>query len=134
MNPYRVCILIVGFGVATCMVNVSSAHMIFKKTMEKKLTNLKVNCLACHVKGKPKTERNELGELFHKEFAEKNFSQRHKDIEDRDERKKFEKEEMAPAFLEALERVKKLETDDGQKYGELIEDAKLDGLKVKSSG
>ncbi len=128
-----------GFGVALCALtlmtwssvgNQATAHGIFKKTLEKKHTNLRVTCNMCHVKGEAKTERNPFGKMFYEQFKGKDLSARWEAVEG-DDRKQFENEVMAPAFLEALKVVNDRETKEGVKYGELIPNGKIDGSKLK---
>ena len=70
--------------------------------------------------------------MFFKEFADKDFSKRWNDLEDdKEARKKLEKEEMAPAFTEALKEIGDKENDDGEKYIDLIKAGKIEGTKLK---
>lgn len=111
-----------------------SAHSIFKKTLEKEVEGLKVTCFACHVKKKPKSERNEFGELFFKEFEGKEFTKKWEELkEDKDAQKAFESDEMAPAFVKALETIGEMETEEGDKYADLIAQGKIEGTKLKKT-
>jgi len=108
------------------------AHGIFKKTLEKEVEGLRVTCYACHVKKEPKTVRNEFGELFYQEFKEEEFSKRWDELEqDREARKEFENEEMAPAFRKAMKKIGEKETEEGEKYIDLIKAGKIEGTKLK---
>jgi len=110
----------------------SSGHGIFKKTLEKQVEGLKVTCFACHVKKKPKSERNKFGQLFMNEFDGEDFTAKWKALEDDKEgRDKFELEKMKPAFLEAFKTIGKKENEDGEKYAELIAEGKIKGTKLK---
>lgn len=108
------------------------AHGIFKKTLEKKYKDqgLKVTCNMCHVPKEGKEKRNEFGEMFFKILKEKDLSAQWDALKGA-ERKEFEDDVMAPAFLEALKEVAEKETDEGEKYGELIEGGKIEGSKLK---
>ncbi|MEZ6096781.1 MAG: hypothetical protein R3C03_21580 [Pirellulaceae bacterium] len=49
-------------------------HTVFKKVMQKKYSELRVSCEACHVKGKPKTERNEFGQKFFEQLKDQELT------------------------------------------------------------
>ena len=86
--------------------------MAFKKQVQKKYPGMKVNCNACHVKGKPKTERNDFGKLFAKELKASNptLTEEWKSKKGA-VKKKYESKTMVPAFDKALAKVKKLTND-----------------------
>ncbi len=109
----------------------SQAHMTFKKELTKKYEGMKVSCDACHVKGKPKTERNEFGKLFHKEFKDKKITENFKKL-DRDGKKQYEKEVMVPEFKKALEKIKKMKKKDTEMtFDELIKAGEIAGISKK---
>ena len=118
MKPILLGLIAAGsFMLATANVQ---AHVTFKKELAKKYPGMKVSCNACHVKDKPKTERNEFGKLLYEEFKDKKLTADFKSKKGED-RKKFEKDVMIPAFTKALEKVKKLKPKDNEKtYDELI--------------
>ena len=97
--------LIAGLVIAV-VATPAAGHGIFKKTLEKKYKpeGLRVTCNMCHVKGEEKTERNEVGQVFFKEFEGMDLSAQWDAVEG-DERKKLETEVMAPAFLKALDKI-----------------------------
>lgn len=115
----------------------SDAHGIFKKHLEAKYTNdsskLLVTCNACHVKGKPKTERTQLGQLFATEFEGMDLSKKWESYEDDlDAREKFELETMVPAFVEAYKKVGEMELKKGEgKIKDLFPSGGIDQTKVK---
>jgi hypothetical protein len=87
-----------------------TGHGIFKKTLEKKYKEegLRVTCNMCHVKGEPKTERNEVGKTFFEQLKGQDLSARWDAVEG-DQRKELENDVMAPAFLKALDTIYELE-------------------------
>ena len=110
----------------------ASAHMAFKKELSKKYSDMKVTCNACHVKSKPKTERNEFGKLFHKELKEKKLTEGFKSRKG-SERKQYEKDVMVPEFKKALEKIKKMKPkDQEQTYDELIKAGEMAEITKKS--
>jgi hypothetical protein len=94
--------------------------------MQQKYPGMKVNCFACHVKRKPKTERNDFGKLFAKELKVTNptLTQDWKSKKG-DIRKAYEAETMVPAFDKALEKIKTLRNDDEVLYDDLIKNEKI---------
>ena len=108
------------------------AHSAFKKELGKKYPKMKVNCNACHVKKKPKTERTEFGKLFEKEFKGKELSAGFKQRKGA-ERKKYVKEVMVPAFQEALKKIKKMKNKDEVTYDELIKTGQIPEIKPKEA-
>ena len=112
-----------------------NGHGIFKKTLEKKYKDegLRVTCNMCHVKGEPKTERNEFGQMFYDEFEGKDLSARWEAVEG-DERKELEQDVMAPEFLEALERIYEREANGEAEtnYNEMIPAGEVEGSKLKT--
>jgi hypothetical protein len=111
------------------------AHTVFKKAMEKEYSGVKVSCNACHVKGKPKSERNEeLGKAFYEEMKELKLTEEWKSKKG-SEKREYQKEVMLPAFKKALKVVKEKKKDeDGEAtWHQLIETAQLDGLKLKEA-
>ena len=93
---------------------------------------MKVSCNACHVKSKPKSERNEFGKLFFKEFKDKKLTENFKKLTG-DEKKKFEQEVMIPAFNKALEKIKKMKKKDTEKtYDELIKSGEIPNISANS--
>ncbi len=115
----------------TVLSSSASAHQVFKKELEKQYSSMKVSCNACHVKGKPKTERGEFGKLFQKQLEGQNISATWKDKKG-DERKEFEKKTMIPAFKKALEKVKEMKNKDDETYDDLIKSGKIPEITEKS--
>ena len=116
----------------------SDAHGIFKKHLEQKYTNdsakLLVTCNACHVKGKPKDQRSQLGQLFAEEFKGMDLSKKWEAYGDDDieGREKFEQETMVPAFIEAYKKVGEMELKKGEgKIKDLFATGKIDQTKLK---
>ena len=118
----------------TFTVTTVDAHTVFKKALEKSYKGVKVSCNACHLKGKPKSERNDgLGKAFYEELKDQNLTEEWKSKEGK-EKREFQKEVMLPAFKKALKVVKeKKEEKSGKTWNELIETAQLDGLKLKDT-
>lgn len=110
----------------------SEGHKIFEKEFEKHYGKISVNasCTLCHVAKEEKTVRNGFGKLFAKEFDGKDFSKKWTEME-RDAQKKYETDEMAPAFRKAIAKVKKMKNDKGDVYDELIKGFKMEGIKEK---
>ena len=121
---------IAAFLMLTGFCSSAVAHMAFRKQLQKKYPGMKVNCNACHAKGKPKTERNEFGKLFAKELKAINPTLT-KDWKSKKgvEKKKFEKSTMVPAFDKALVKVKALKNDKKEVYDELIKNGKIPEIK-----
>jgi len=112
------------------------AHTAFKKALEKSYKGVKVSCNACHLKGKPKSERNEeLGKVFYKQMKDLDLTKEWKSKKG-PEKKAYQKEVMVPAFEKALKIVKEKKKDEASEdtWHTLIETAKLDGLKLKDTG
>ena len=126
------------YVMSACLVFVfaadTQAHMSFKKSLGKKYPDMKVSCNACHVKGKPKTERNEFGKVFFKELKDKKLTEGFKKAKDAGEHKKYEKEVMVPAFTKALEKIKKMKPKDKEMtYDELIKAGEIAEITKKKS-
>ena len=118
MRPFFVAVI--SLGLIAIVATDSQAHVAFKKTLSKKYPTKKISCNACHVKGKPKTERTKFGKVFYKEFKDKKLTQGFKSKEG-EERKKYETEVMIPEFTKALEKIKKLKPKESEStYDELI--------------
>ncbi|MGI9516179.1 MAG: hypothetical protein ACR2NP_03965 [Pirellulaceae bacterium] len=109
-----------------------TAHGIFKKTLEARHENLRVTCNMCHVKGEPKTERNDFGQVLFEVFEGQDLSARWDAVEG-DERKAFEQDVMVPALTEGLEKLYAREADDPEapRYSEMIPAGQMDGTKLK---
>jgi len=112
----------------------ANGHGIFKKTLEKKYKDqgLKVTCNMCHVKGEKKTERNEVGQVFFAQFDGQDLSARWDAVEG-DDRKKLEKDVMAPAFLKALDSIYEQEKAGKLKssFNTQIPAGEVEGSKLK---
>lgn len=106
------------------------AHTTFKKELGKKYPTMKISCAACHVDKKPKTQRNDFGKLFAKELKSKNISATFKSLKG-DEKKKYEKEVMIPAFAAALKKVQKMKNKEGKTYDALIKSGAMPGITKK---
>ena len=127
--------LIVSGLVFALVTTPATGHGIFKKTLEKKYKEqgLRVTCNMCHVKGEAKTERNEVGEVFFKRFDGMDLSAKWDAVEG-EERKELEKEVMAPAFLEALDKIYTEETEGtiDSSYATQIPAGEVAGTKLKT--
>ena len=115
-----------------CATSESNAHMAFKKRLEAKYEGMKVSCNACHVKKKPKTERNEFGKLFHKQWKETHakLTEEWKSKKGA-EKKAYETEVMVPTFDKALKVVKEMKNDKKEKYDDLIKAGKIPEITHK---
>lgn len=116
-----------------CLPSKSEAHTIFKKFISTKYTNLQVKCEACHLKGKDKEIRNEFGELFYKQLKDQELTKKWKSLKG-NEKRKYEKEVMIPAFEKALEEVKKQKNAKDQIYGDLIAKGEIENMGIKKEG
>jgi hypothetical protein len=112
--------------------NPASGHTVFRKYMQGKYKNLQVKCEACHIKGKPKTERNEFGNLFFTILKDKDLTKQWEALKG-EEKRKFEKETMTPAFEKALELVKEKKNDKDKKYGEMIAAGEIENMGIKKA-
>ena len=124
----------VAFNLAFAATTVE-AHTVFKKALEKSYKGVKVSCNACHLKGKPKSDRNEeLGKVFYEELKELNLTEDWK-TKKGPEKRAFQKEVMLPAFKKALKVIKEKKKDEAgeETWHQLIETAELDGLKLKEA-
>lgn len=131
---YRLLLSLSVFAVLGLSTGAVQAHTVFKKMLEKKYPGVRVSCEACHVKGKPKTERNEFGQVFFEQLKDQDLTKQWQAFEeDKDGKAKFEKETMLPAFEKALEVVKEAKNKEEVAYDALIKDVKLPGLKVKKA-
>ncbi len=112
----------------------ATGHGIFKKALEKKYKEegLRVTCFMCHIKGEKKTERNDVGELFFKEFEGQDLSAKWEAVEG-DERKKLEADIMVPALEKALETIYQREKagESETTYGAQIPAGEVEGTKLK---
>lgn len=113
-----------------------NAHKEIKEAMEAKYAeaNLAISCKLCH--GKTRAMRTDFGKLFEKEFKGKNFTMRLKAARAakpaNPEAVQKIVDEMVAEFKEALEKVEQMKPEeDGLTYGELIQQAKLENVKVK---
>ena len=124
------------FTLAVCGVLVStnpaSSHTVFKKFLQGKYKNLQIKCEACHIKSKPKTERNEFGNLFHTILKDKDLTKQWEALKG-EEKRKFEKETMTPAFEKALEIVKEKKNDKDKKYADMISAGEIENMGIKKS-
>ena len=122
MNKTRVALSVASLFVFSVFVAASAeGHMTFKKQLQKKYPGVKVSCNACHVKGKPKTDRSEFGKLFAKELK-KTHPTLSADFKGKkgQAKKDFEAKTMLPAFDKALKIVKKAKNKKGETYDSLI--------------
>ena len=104
----------------------AEGHNIFKKEISKQFPNMKISCNACHVDKKPKTERNDFGKLFHKQFADQELTKNWKSKKGA-EKKAYEAEVMIPAFQKALKNVTTMTATD------IIKAGVVDGIDAKKS-
>lgn len=118
-------------GIFASLTSSAGAHVAFKKALSKKYPEMKITCNACHVKDKPKSDRNKFGKLFAKELKDKKLTENFKSKEG-DEQKKYLKETMVPEFVKALEKVKKAKPKDGKlTYDELIKAGEIKEITKK---
>ena len=106
----------------------------FQIALRKKYNFKTVVCATCHPAGKEKTERNEFGTLFAKEFTGKNVSKRLADVKDldvEDPARVKVKNEVTKQFLEALQKIESLPGPGGEKWSELLKAGKLEGVKLR---
>ena len=104
----------------------ADGHNIFKKEISKQFPNMKISCNACHVDKKPKTERNEFGKLFHKQFADQELTKNLKSKKG-DEKKAYQADVMIPAFQKALKNVTAMTATD------IIKAGVVNGIDAKKS-
>lgn len=117
-------------GVLSGICSTSYAHMAFKKQLQKKYVGMKVSCNACHVKGKPKTDRTEFGKLFEKQLKVSNptLTADWKPKKGAD-KKQYVTATMVPAFDKALAKVKTSKNKQGQLYDDLIKNGQIAEIK-----
>ncbi len=121
---------IVAFVMLVGICTSAPAHMAFRNHLQQKYPGMKVNCFACHVKKKPKTERNDFGKLFAKELKATNPSLTEEwKSKKGDERKQYETEIMVPAFDKALAIVKTLKNENQEVYDDLIKNGEMPEIK-----
>lgn len=110
----------------------AQAHSEFKKLFEQEYSSLKVTCNACHEKGKKKDVRNEFGMAVHKKFEGEKFTEKLKDIKDRDEKKKYMEEKVLPVVKKGLkETIEKEKNKAGEAWADLVKNGTLPGVKLK---
>ena len=124
-----VCLAVCGVVFAT---NPASGHTVFKKFLQGKYKNLQIKCEACHIKSKPKTVRNEFGNLFYTTLKDKDLTKQWEALKG-EEKRKFEKETMTPAFEKALEIVKEKKNDKDKKYADMISAGEIENMGIKKS-
>ncbi len=128
----RAVVLAACWLVALCCGTTGSAHTVFKKEMQKKYPEVIFKCEACHVKGKPKTERNEFGELFYKQTKDQKLTEAWDKLKGA-AKKKYENETMVPSFTKALDEIKKMKKEGAEEtYDDLIKALKIENTKKKS--
>ena len=117
---------IVAFLVLAGFCSPAPAHKAFKNHLRQKYPGMKVSCNACHVKGKPKTERNDFAKLFAKELKASNptLTEEWKSKKGA-VRKQYETTTMVPAFDKVLAKVKTLTNDKQEIYDDLIKNGKI---------
>lgn len=126
------CLLLVVFGWLGLSATTASAHKEIKNMFEKEYSHLKVTCNACHVEGKGKEVRNEFGEAIYSKVADQDFSQKYKDIKDKEEKKKFMEETILPAVKKSVAEIVENESNAaGEKWADLVKDATLPGVTPK---
>lgn len=128
--------------VLTLCSNTASAHTLFKKAFEKAYPTMKVSCNSCHVKGKPKTEHSEFGELFHDQLKSEKVTEMWKAAKadgGKSAQKEYENETMLPLFKEALKKVQattvpEVEGEEnpnaGKTYDQLIKAEEIENIKI----
>ena len=130
------CLVVVAFAMMAATSGKASAHSAFKKALQTKYDYKSVSCNSCHVKGKPKSERNEFGKVFHKPLDEMKFdgkgrTEKYEEVKGDKALKDAFEVEMAEAFLKALEAVSKEKSSGGKTWGELLKNAEIEGIKPK---
>ena len=86
----------------------AEAHSAFKKYLSSKFPKKKMTCDVCHVKGQKKDVKNSYGQLFIKVMNKPNLTKDWRAIEDRAEKKTYEKDVMVPAFEKAYTKISKM--------------------------
>ena len=117
----------------------AQSQTVFKKALQKKYGYKSVSCYTCHKKGKDangkslgKEHRNEFGEALHVLLAEKDVTNRIKEAKKGGgESRKKVYAEVTKEFLEALDKVEEMKSEDGATWGKLLDEGKLKGVKVK---
>jgi hypothetical protein len=122
----RLCLALAVIGMTAMFCQTASAHSAFKKALQEKYDFKSVSCNSCHVKGKPKSDRNDFGKALHEPLEEMKF-----DGKGLTEKYEEVKGEMSAAFLKALETVSKEKSPSGKTWGELLKNAEIDGIKPK---
>lgn len=115
----------------------ASAQTIFKSAMQDKYELRSVSCFVCHERVErgtpdPKKFRNELGKLFDKEFEGKDITAKLESVSkmDRDDENRVKVEEaVVKEFKTALEKIEKMEMEDGTTYLDAFKEAKIDGIR-----
>jgi hypothetical protein len=132
----RLCLALAVIGMTAMFCQTASAHSAFKKALQEKYDFKSVSCNSCHVKGKPKSDRNDFGKALHEPLEEMKFdgkglTEKYEEVKgDKALKEAFEKE-MSAAFLKALETVSKEKSPSGKTWGELLKNAEIDGIKPK---
>ncbi len=106
------------------------AQSLFKKAMTEHLKLKSVSCSACHIAGKPKTNRSDFGKLFEKELTGKNVTGRLKSASVAPNKNQVEAA-VKKEFIDALKKVLKKDYPGGGTYGEAINAAKIKGIDVR---
>lgn len=106
------------------------AQSLFKKAMTEHLKLKSVSCSACHIAGKPKTNRSDFGKLFEKELTGKNVTARLKSAPSSPSEKQVVESAVKKEFIDALKKVVKKEYPGGGTYGEAIKAAKIKGIQT----
>jgi hypothetical protein len=115
-------------------------QLVFKTALQKKYDFKTVSCLTCHAKGKDakgkplgKEHRNLFGKQFEKLLKSKQVTKRLNDAKALKDAKAKQKvtDAVTAEFLEALKKVEQLKSPTGPAWGELLREAKIEGVKKK---
>ena len=128
------CGFLVVAGLAA-FVSQAPAHGVFKNALQEKYEFKSVSCNACHVKGEPKTERNDFGKAFQDgidalSYDGMGMTAAYEAAKDKGDAEKAAFEEvMKEAFLEVLKEVETKESPSGDTWGDLLQAGSIDGIK-----
>ncbi len=132
-------LLFVGFVTILASCGTAVGSTVFKKPFQQRYGYRSVSCYACHAKGKDENGKplgkevlNELGKEMKKQFVEYKFGKRIEEVEKADAAAKKEVHaEIAKEFLEAIEKFEKIESPNGETWGELFKAGSIEGVKKR---
>ena len=115
-------------------VGITHAQTLFRTQLKDKYGFKIVSCNTCHVSGKPKTMRNDFGQLFADELAAKTVTDRLNKVKtlDRDDpKRKAVEETVTKEFHEALKKIEAMEAPGGGTYADALKAGEVDGITLK---